>query len=52
MGFVAIKWLRSKLNISDLFIKAVPRQVFEALVGGLTGYDGPEHLVRILEEMH
>ena len=52
MGFVAIKWLRSKLNISDLFTKAVPRQVFEALVGGLTGYDGPEHLARILEEMH
>ena len=48
----AFKWLRSKLNISDLFTKAVPRQVFEALVGGLTGFDGPEHLARILEEMH
>ena len=38
LGFVDIRWLSTKLNISDLFTKPVPRQVLEALVKQLTGY--------------
>ena len=51
LGHVEVRWLQSKLNLADLFTKPVPRQTMEALVGGLTGYDGPQHLEHILREM-
>ena len=48
---VAVKWLRSQLNISDLFTKPVSRQVFQALIGALTGYAAAEYLEQLLREV-
>jgi len=50
LGHIAVHWLHTKFNVSDLFTKPVPRQVLEALIGGLTGYS-PEYISTILQQL-
>ena len=43
LGLVEVRWVQTKMNIADLFTKAVSRQVLESLVDKLTGYAPMEH---------
>ena len=43
LGTVSVKWIRSAVNSADLMTKAVSRQVFDKLIGALTGYSGAEY---------
>ena len=50
LGIVDVRWLHTKLNAADLLTKPVPRQVLQALIGGLTGYS-PEYTTTLLQQM-
>ena len=43
LGTVSVKWIPSTVNSADLMTKAVSRQVFDKLIGALTGYSGAEY---------
>jgi hypothetical protein len=47
-GTVEPRWIPGLLNTADLGTKAFSRQVFERLIGGLTGYGNPAHMDALL----
>ena len=49
MGLVAIHWVSTKLNLTDIMTKAVPATVLNALVDLLCGYGNNKQLTDLKE---